>query len=87
MTMIKSLKVKVDAIKTQGDLNDDYVKTQVDAKTSDIMDKLTVLSQADRTTWNAVETVKQKLSQHDEQLMTIHGQMSEASVRTKDFQA
>ena len=72
--MIKALNAKVGAIRTGADLNDDYVKSQVDAKTVDIMDKLTALSQAGHTTWNELETVK-------------HSQMSEILVRMKDLQA
>ena len=77
----------MDAIKVQADMNDSYVKTQVDAKAAEIMEKITLLSQAGHTTWNEVESVKQKLNQHEEQLSNIHGQMSEILVRMKDLLA
>jgi len=87
LEMVKQLNGKVDAIKVQADMNDSYVKTQVDAKAAEIMEKITVLSQAGHTTWNEIEVVKQKLGNHDEQLQNIHNQMAEVSVRMKDLQA
>lgn len=87
LTMVKQLNAKVDAIKIQADLNDDYVKSQVDAKTIDITDKLTQLSQAGHTTWNELETVKQRASQYEEQLQSTNGQVSEILIRMKDLQS
>lgn len=87
LEMVKSFNSKVDAIKVQADMNDSYVKTQVDAKAAEIMEKITVLSQAGHTTWNEIETMKQKLGNHDEQLQNIHNQMAEVLVRMKDLQA
>ena len=87
MTMVKQLNAKVDAIKIQADLNDDYVKSQVDAKTIDIMDKITKLSQAGHTTWSELEAIKQRSNQYEEQLHLTNGQVSEILIRMKDLQA
>ena len=87
LEMVKQLNGKVDAIKANSDMNDDYVKTQVDAKAVEINEKITLLSQAGHTTWNEIETMKQKLGNHDEQLQNINGQIAEILVRMKDLQA
>ena len=87
LEMVKPFNGKVDAIKANADMNDGYVRTQVDAKAAELMEKIAWLSQAGHTTWNEVETVKQKLSNDDEQLQNIHGHMSEVLVRMKDLQA
>ena len=47
MKMINALHAKVDAVKVNADTSDDYLKKQVDTKTVDVMEQLTVpLAQA-----------------------------------------
>lgn len=67
MQMLKASNAQVEAIKVNTDMNDDYVKTQVDTQTQDVMDKKSALSQAGHTTtWNELESVMLKQSKYDE---------------------
>ena len=60
LTMLKALNGKVDVIKVNADINDDYVKTQVDLHMQCVTEKLTALSQAGHATWSELESVKLK---------------------------
>lgn len=53
--MLESLNDKADLTKVNPDMNDDDLKAQVYAEIKDMMEKLTVLSQARHTAWSELE--------------------------------
>jgi len=55
LQMLESLNDKADLTKVNPDMNDDDLKAQVYAEIKDMMEKLTVLSQARHTAWSELE--------------------------------